>query len=310
MEKNDRIDKIIKSMLEEPPIWVKNAFVLQNITSLPIGLQVLECLKIGVDHPNQIFDTTNNVHMTLFSFLSKQYNYMNDLMILADLYNRKKESNFYKLPTSSVWSIGAIASAMFDNLLCFAWIADDFINRADIFCDFCTIQDLDEYPTNVILENGINIDEEILKGCKRVAEKYKTKKAKFNSDKDYTNKNLYINEWYNNYKKNLKLLAEDISLNLEFANIKTDWNQIYKDYTYLCDFKHISPQKAIIFGSQTEQINVFIRVFRMGIKAFILTNCVLIKIHENNNIVKDKALLNIESTLSELSKLMIALEKK
>ena len=107
MQKDDKIDKVVKSILDAPPIWVNNAFILQNLTSLPIELQILEFFKIGVNHPNQIFDTTNNVHMTLFSFLSKQYNYMNDLMILADLYNREKESNFYTLPTSSVWSIGA-----------------------------------------------------------------------------------------------------------------------------------------------------------------------------------------------------------
>lgn len=299
--KPDEISGLIQRILNNPPYFLHKAFLARFISEMPTLFQIVELVKLNATTTYDLFDNRKHENLTLFAFLSKQYSYMNDLMILADLYKRDKNSLYYSLATASIWSMGAIVSAMYENLLCFAWIADDFSPRSKAFTEFYCVQDLNNYPTNVVLNDGTRIDDAILAGCKQVAGKYKRRNAVFNTDNDYLNRRNYVNEWYNYEKNNLSELSDDIKCKLKYRNTEIEWGKMYKNYQYLCDFKHMSPQKFVVFGFHEEQIKQLGTIFKHGLVAFILCNEIFINVWTALGYEKDQSIINIQNLINELN---------
>lgn len=221
----------IKDIVSNPPIFIQKAQEFVEISANPLlcGFQSL------------VFDINDASLTTLYTFAVRQYSYMESII---DIVDKRFTGEKYKV-VSFIWPIGTLASAMLENLLQFAFIADDFDNRAKIFYNFSTVQDLEHYPTKQIID-GVSVDEVILKKMHEIYKVYKKKNATFISDADYTNRNNYVADWYGNFvpRGNIKNMASAIKLKIMNGNEALDWKRLYQDYYhYLCDFKHVNWQK-------------------------------------------------------------------
>jgi hypothetical protein len=252
--------------------------------------------------------------MTLYAFATRQYNYINDVITIIEA-NFDANLNRYT-NVGFIWSVGTIASSMIENLLQFAFIADDFDDRVKTFFEFSIIHDLEMFPTNIILPSGSKVDDNILRKVKLVADKYKKISARFKSDKDYTNRDNYIPEWYNNLVKGgLKKLSEAIKSPISYFNQDISWQKCYeKFYHYLCSFKHINCQKTITNGDRSNIEQELNDITRFCIIAFILFNKIMIQACNTNTIYNtdDKitalknSLQNIQTKISEFEGLFLS----
>ena len=226
--------KKIKDIISNPPIFIQKAQEFIDISTNPLLCGFRSCL----------FDITNPYVTTLYTFSVRQYSYMESII---DILEKRFIDGKYKA-VSFIWSIGTLASSMIENLLQFAFIADDFYNRARLFYNFATVQDLENYPTNKIVE-GIEVDKEILRKIRNIYKDYKKRDVEFKSDTDYTNRNNYVSDWYVNLVKRgtLKSIASKIKLKIMNGTEPLNWERLYENYYhYLCDFKHVNWQKHCV----------------------------------------------------------------
>ena len=256
----------IKEIIENPPSFIKKAQESVDISCNPLlcGFQLF------------VFDINDPQLTTLYTFAVRQYSYMESII---DILEKRFVDGKYKV-VSFIWSIGTLASAMLENLLQFAFVSDDFNERSRLFYNFSTIQDLENYPTNKIVD-GCEIDKIILKNVRVICERYKKKNAKFVSDADYTNRENYVADWYMNIVPNLRTLAAAIKLGLINGGKSVDWNSLYLNYYhYLCDFKHIGWQKTCVSGDIVGAKDMVLQIMNVAVFSFIVLNKIIIYICE------------------------------
>lgn len=256
----------IKEIIANPPSFIKKAQESVDISCNPLlcGFQLF------------VFDIKDPQLTTLYTFAVRQYSYMESII---DILEKRFVDGKYKV-VSFIWSIGTLASAMLENLLQFAFVSDDFNERSRLFYNFSTIQDLENYPTNKIVD-GYEIDKVILTNVRTFCAAYKKKRAKLVSDVDYTNRENYVADWYMNLVPNLKYLAAEINLNLINGGKTVDWKSLYINYYhYLCDFKHIGWQKTCVSGDIAGAKDMVLQIMNMAAFSFIVLNKIIIYICE------------------------------
>lgn len=256
----------IKEIIENPPSFIKKAQESVDIS----------CNPLLCNFQLYVFDVNDPQLTTLYTFAVRQYSYMESVI---DILEKRFIDGKYKV-VSFIWSIGTLASAMLENLLQFAFVSDDFDERSKLFHNFSTIQDLESYPTNKII-NGCDIDNIILEKVQKICSLYKKTKAKFVSDADYTNRDNYVADWYMNLVPNLRSLAAEIKIDLVNGGKSVDWKLLYLNYYhYLCDFKHTGWQKTCVSGDIGGTKDMVLQIMNSAVFSFMVLNKIIIHICE------------------------------
>ncbi|MDO5012907.1 MAG: hypothetical protein Q4E56_05330, partial [Pseudomonadota bacterium] len=109
----------VKNILNNPPSFIKSAQESVDISCTPL----LQNFRL------QVFDIGNPRLATLYTFAIRQYSFIESII---DILEKRLVDGQYKV-ISFIWGIGLMTSAMFEDLIQFAFIYDSFKERSIVF---------------------------------------------------------------------------------------------------------------------------------------------------------------------------------